>query len=289
MGTKTLISWTDHTFNPWIGCQKVSKGCDNCYAEKLVERHKWTEWGPHGQRVRTSAGNWQKPISWNNNAQRLGVRQRVFCASLADVFDNQAPTGAREELFRLIQKTPWLDWQLLTKRPENFKQFLPQDWNSKTYFNVWLGISAEDQETYDKRWPILGHTDAAIRFVSYEPALGPLSMMYASPGRTAACLLHGHRRRNTFPDWLIWGGESGPGARQMKPNWARSITNECKGFKVKVFGKQWGTYESNPLVCEDGGSVIQAKVIDPPRNGKGGALLDYTLYREFPEWPCREQ
>ncbi len=198
MAERTKISWTDHTFNPWIGCQQVSPACGHCYAEALTKRYGWTQWGPGGERKRTSENYWKQPVRWNRRAAAAGTRDRVFCASLADVFDNQAPEGAREDLWELIRNTPSLDWQLLTKRPQNFAGFLPEDWNGG-YPNIRLGVSAENQEEYDRRWPILAATPAAtpaiIRFISYEPALGPLRLS-AQPEK---------------PDWLIWGGESGPG------------------------------------------------------------------------------
>ena len=262
MAEHTNISWTNHTHNPWIGCQKVSAGCDNCYAEALTERYGWTQWGPHGVRKRTSAANWRKPLAWNKAAQAAGQRRRVFCASLADVFDNQAPPGARDDLFDLIRQTPMLDWQLLSKRPENMDRCLPNDW---PLVNAWLGVTAENQDRYNHRWRILREIPAAVRFISYEPAIGPVSI--------------GH---DTLPDWIIIGGESGPGARTMNPAWARQVKDECLTAQVPVFMKQWGVYRSNPLVYEDDLPIHEAKRMDPPANGKGGALLDGALWRKFP-------
>src|SRR5580692_7935980 len=121
MGENSKIEWCDHTFNPWIGCQKVSPGCDHCYAETQNNLRKWNggKWGPHAPRKRTSEANWKKPLQWQKRAAEFSGRRRVFCASLADVFDNKAPDGARDDLFDLIRETPSLDWLLLTKRPEN--------------------------------------------------------------------------------------------------------------------------------------------------------------------------
>ena len=263
MAERTGIAWTDHTFNPWIGCQAVSPGCLNCYAETIVIWRGWTQWGPGGKRVRTSEGYWKQPLRWERRAETSGQREKVFCASLADVFDNQAPEGAREELWELVHQTTHLDWQLLTKRPQNMAEMLPADWG-EGYPNVWLGISAENQEEYDRRWPLLAQTPAALRFISYEPALGELT-------------LKGHEAR---PDWLIWGGESGRGCRPMDPMWARRITVECRESGVAVFGKQWGDHRHSPLVLEQGMSVKDAKLLDPHK--KGGALLDGELIREFP-------
>ena len=263
MADVTGIDWTDSTFNPWIGCQAVSPGCLNCYAETMNKWTGWTQWGPGGKRVRTSASTWRKPLAWDRKAAAEGVRRMVFCASLADVFDNQAPEGARDDLWDLVRNTLNLDWQILTKRPRNFAQLLPCDWG-EGYPNVWLGISSEDQAEYDRRWPLLAATPAVVRFVSYEPALGPLT-------------LAGHDAK---PDWVIWGGESGPGARPMDPQWAWDITTEALSEGVAVFGKQWGSYANNPLVTEMGLTVPEARVMDP--YGKGGALLDGQLWREFP-------
>src|SRR5262249_10359176 len=149
------IEWTTHTFNPWIGCQKVSPGCDHCYAEAMMD-HRWGKvtWGPHGARVRTSEANWKQPLKWAKAAHASGTRPRVFCASLADVFDNEVPGYYRGDLLNLIRKTPDLDWLLLTKRPENISRMLPDDWPAR-FPNVWLGATCEDQEHYDRRWPIL--------------------------------------------------------------------------------------------------------------------------------------
>ena len=209
MGENSKIEWTDHTFNPWIGCQHVSPGCDHCYAETMMDhRYHRVEWGPHGKRVRTSEANWRKPLQWAKDARNEGIRARVFCASLADVFDNKADPTWRVDLFNLIAKTPELDWLLLTKRPENCKKMLPADWGDG-YANVWLGTTTENQKYYDHRWPILSEIPAKVHFISYEPALGPLQVTEISA--------------RDYPDWVICGGETGTGARYMKPKWALPI------------------------------------------------------------------
>ena len=167
MGESTEISWCDHTFNPWIGCARVSAGCDNCYAESMAKRYGWHDWKNETPRHLTSDAYWRQPIRWNINARAAGVPARVFCASLADVFDPHAPAGARERLWELIAETPWLNWLILTKRPSPMRTMLPcvpqrlaVDWP-----NVWLGVSAEDQATYDQRMPLLGRdvADGAVR------------------------------------------------------------------------------------------------------------------------------
>jgi protein gp37 len=237
MGEKTEIAWCDSTFNPWIGCQKVSAGCDNCYAETLMDkRYHKVEWGPHGERKRTSEENWKLPLRWARKAReavedfnegmltRRPHRPRVFCASLADVFDNQVPEQWRADLFRLIGETPELDWLLLTKRPENISRMMARCWGIEEdpIPNLWLGTTCEDQAAYDRRWPILQDIPARVRFISYEPAIGPLDMI-------------DYREK---PDWLICGGESGRGFRSMQDRWAYDIMDQCELFNVPFFMKQ---------------------------------------------------
>ena len=231
MGEVTDIIWCDSTFSPWIGCQKVSDGCLKCYAEAMMDKRLGkVQWGPHGERKRTSAANWRNPITWNKHhaafQAKHGHRQRVFCASLADVFDNQAPEGARADLFSLIIDTPHLDWLLLTKRPENIEDMILDiiggDRLEVMPSNIWLGTTAEDQAAYDRRWPILSQIPARVRFISYEPALGPLTM----------------KDHKIKPDWLIAGGESGQGHRWDKPHWYYSIMHECEQEAVPFLMKQ---------------------------------------------------
>jgi protein gp37 len=268
MAEQTEISWTDSTFNPWIGCSKVSPGCDHCYAEALATRYGWVRWGKH-PRYRTSSANWNKPRAWNADGPRFcrihGHRRRVFCASLADVFDNKIPMEWRADLFALINATRELDWQILTKRPQNIAKMLPADW-ANGYPNVWLGTTAEDEKHYHMRWPVLSRIPATRRFVSYEPAVGRLGDLAIT---------------NTLPDWIICGGESGPHARIMNPQWACELRDQCKALDIAFFHKQWGTYKSNPAVWA-GASEADARAYDPPTNGKGGALLDRRLHRAFP-------
>ena len=269
MGEKSKIEWCDNTFNPWIGCQKVSPGCDNCYAEAQNAFRKWNggTWGPHAPRKRTSDGNWKNPIKWNAKARAFkrehGRRQRVFCASLADVFDNQVEPSWREDLFALIRECRRLDWLLLTKRPQNILKMLPSDWGDG-YPNVWLGVTAESQMYFDQRWSLLSKIPAAVKFISYEPAIGPLRLPAHGP----------------VPDWLISGGESGGGARPLKRRWIRDVIADCRDHGVAVFHKQWGTYPNNPLVAKQGMTIAEAKALD--HFGKGGGLVDGDLVREFP-------
>lgn len=278
MGAQSKIEWTDSTFNPWLGCTKVARArgvpsaCDFCYAEKWAKRSGQVEWGGHPRR-RTTESNWRNPLTWNSRARFFqaehGRRQRVFCASLADVFDNQVDPAWRSDLFKLIRKCDQLDWQLLTKRPQNIRKMLPPDWNNG-YPNVWLGTTAEDAAAYKQRTPYLFRIPARIHFVSYEPAIGPLGKL--DP--------HG-----LSPDWLIIGGESGVRSdlfRSTNPEWVREAILECRRVGTAPFFKQWGTYRNNPCVVEAGCSEQEAMKADPPDNGKGGGKLDGVFLREFP-------
>ncbi len=167
--------------------------------------------------------------------QEHGHRPQVFYASVADVRDNQVPNDWRIDLFALILECRRLDWLLLTKRPQNIANYkmLPKDWGDG-YRNVWLGVTAEDQGHFDQRWRYLQNIPSAIKFISYEPALGPLRLPKHEP----------------LPDWLISGGESGPGARPLHPKWVRDIIADCRRRGIAPFHKQWGTYASSPLVVE---------------------------------------
>ena len=213
MGENSKIEWTDHTFNPWVGCTKVGPPCDNCYAEAWAARCGQVQWGPHAERKRTSAANWKKPLTWNTEAKRAGVRRRVFCASLADWLDNQVPDGWRDDLAELIDGTPHLDWLLLTKRIQNFGKHAP--WHDDDIPpNVWLGITCGDQGEFDRDWWRLRALEPPVRFISYEPALGPLRVE--------------HIVIDIAPDWIICGGESGPKARMMNPRWAANLLRDCR-------------------------------------------------------------
>ncbi|WP_273785572.1 phage Gp37/Gp68 family protein [Brucella intermedia] len=268
MAMNSTIEWTDHTFNPWTGCTNISPGCDNCYAEAWSKRSGHVKWG-NSPRKRTTEAYWKAPHIWQQKAAAFAAqharRQRVFCASLADVFDNQVDPSWRADLFRVIRDTPSLDWQLLTKRPQNIRKMLPEDWGTAGYPNVWLGFTAEDQIRFDQRKRFLAEIPAAVWFVSYEPAIGPLRIAESDPK----------------PHWLISGGESGHNARPMNCQWARDIVNDCNKFGIAAFHKQWGAYGNNPMVSEQGMIVADVKLADP--YGKGGGLLDGRLVREFPK------
>lgn len=213
VGENSAIEWTDHTMNFWVGCTKVSPACDHCYAEAWAKRtgqaYLW-----NGGRKRTAPANWRKPHKWSD--------ARVFTNSLADFFDNRVPDKWRHDAWDVIKYTPTLTWMILTKRPQNIPEMLPADWASG-WHNVWLGITAENQEEYDRRARHLYKVPAAVRFISYEPAIGPLELDNDAP-----------------LDWVICGGESGPGARPMAFAWAREMRDQCKRQGICFFMKQIG-------------------------------------------------
>lgn len=268
MAEQSKIEWTDHTFNPWEGCQKVAPECDNCYAEARDVRFTGgTHWGPKAARRRTSAQNWNKPRRWNAQAEAFhathGRRQRVFCASLADVFDNAVVTSWRDDLWAVIRECDQLDWLLLTKRPQNIAKMLPDDWGNG-WPHVWLGTSAGTQKTAEQNIPHLVATPASVRFVSVEPMLGKVVLdcldhvtedefgkfpcfLDALTGRVtigdfADQELDSGHQLDPGLDWVICGGESGPNARPMHPDWARALRDQCTAAGVAFFFKQWGNW-----------------------------------------------
>ncbi len=338
MSENSSIEWTDHTFNPVRGCAKVSPGCKNCYAARDALRFPGIRgiWGDSGTRIVAVPDAWKAPVKWNRLAASCGThegatdcpicsgplgphRPRVFCASLADVFEDWqgdlrfpaeiAPQGwvtarwnghelvrefddtpmpadqrkatmddLRTELFRLIEETPNLDWQLLTKRPENVMRMVPEHWREGFPSNVWMGTTVEDQQRADERIPVLLKIPAKVRFLSCEPLLGPVKLLYVDfpmAWKIAKSSVSHHDKcsfkvaegailcdcdvLNKFNPlegihWVICGGESGPGARPMHPEWARSLRDQCTAAKVPFFFKQWGEWGLNaPLkgeVCD---------------------------------------
>lgn len=295
MSEQTKIEWADSTFNPWTGCTKISPACDHCYAESWSNRAGQTvgKWGPGAPRVRTSAANWKHPERWNRepfwqceNCRWRGddrevkkgghcpgcaygvlapARRRVFCASLADVFDNEVDPAWRAELFALIANTPNLDWLLLTKRIGNVASMIAAPGMQKCGLppNVWLGATICNQAEADRDIPKLLATPASVRFLSIEPMLGQVDLYAAIPcdhetgiqcPDTGAWECSRCERQTAVEhleglDWVICGGESGPHARPMHPDWARSLRDQCADASVPFLFKQWG--EWSQYVNED--------------------------------------
>jgi protein gp37 len=250
MSENSKIEWTDHTFNPWEGCQKVGPGCDHCYAETRNARFAGgtaINWGPGAPRRRTSPANWRKPLQWNKAHAEFfakhGRRQRVFCASLADVFDNEVDPQWRRDLFDLIELTPNLDWLLLTKRIGNVRRMLPTIGWLGARDNVWLGATIVNRAEADRDIPKLLAVLARVRFLSMEPLLGPVDLTNVwMPDGDALGIALFSQGTGTGIDWVIAGGESGPGARPMHPVWARDIRDQCEEAGVPFLFKQWGEW-----------------------------------------------
>ena len=259
MGDLSGIEWTDSTFNPWIGCTKISPACDNCYAADWSKRFGDVEWGNHPRR-RTGEKNWNNPRKWNRDADKWeaenGRPRFVFCASLADVFDNQVPTEWRDDLWKLIKECDRLVWLLLTKRPQNIAKMLPDDWGDG-YPNVWLGATVENQEIARKNIPHLLSVPASVRFLSVEPIVGEirlteLSTMAFSRAESLNALTGelsgimgdpaGYLGRKI--DWVISVGESGHNARPADPDWYRRLRDDCVKGEVDFHFKQWGEYDA---------------------------------------------
>lgn len=246
MSANSKIEWTHHTFNPWWGCVKVSPACDHCYAERDSIRYGFSEagahfpiWGKGTQRRFFSEKHWAEPLKWDRAAAKAGERQRVFCASMADVMeDNPDVHPARARLYNLIDDTPNLDWLLTTKRPQNFRRYLPPEWITNPRRNVW-GLTTVESPEYLWRIDELLKIPFAVRGVSAEPLLGQIDLEL-----DRFVLGTGGERRHDL-SWVIVGGESGPGARPMHPDWARSLRDQCVAAGVPFFFKQWGEWSPN--------------------------------------------
>lgn len=326
MGETTAITWTDSTFNPWVGCAKVSAGCKNCYASVETftrrERARGIElWGENAARHVTSDANWKKPLAWNREAAKAGVRRRVFCASLADVFEDRPDlAGPRARLFGLIRATPWCDWLLLTKRPENAARLwaiaaadnalatvddgtldvrVPAD-GREWLPNIWLGTTVEDQRRADERIPHLLRVPAAVRFLSCEPLLEAVDLSDIKVRRSEDVTEYLDALRcdvdseddvafgGRTVNWVIVGGESGHHARPFDVAWARSIVAQCREAGVAPFVKQLGALpqdQGTGLDWPEGVSFLvpgSRVVLD---DKKGGDMSEWPAdlrVREFP-------
>lgn len=283
MAERTSISWTDHTFNGWIGCQHYGPGCLHCYAEALVTHWRKVEWGPNGPRIKTTEENWREPLKWNRQAEADGRRHRVFTASLSDVFEDRKGDvidhngkrlsrprygyhetivesagwdfsgckplrldDLRDRLFdNLIDLTPWLDWQVLTKRAENIRRMVPGVLGGSRYrFNAWFGTSIACQADANRNLPHLQECGdlTPVLFASYEPAVGPvnLSPWLPSPDGFVATKdgpVHVDDGGRGL-DWVIVGGESGPKRRPCEVRWIADLVEQCRAAGVPCFVKQ---------------------------------------------------
>jgi len=243
------IAWTDHTFNPWWGCVKVSQGCKNCYAETFAKRTGNNVWGVDAPRRFFGDKYWSKPLKWNKEAEESGERKKVFVASMADVFEARPDVvDARWRLFDLIFDTPALDWLVLTKRPENYYG-LTATYRENTRFpwhNMWIGTSVENQKRADERISELVKIPTRIHFLSVEPMLEKIDLQ-----------LDGRNYGRDFADWservqwVIVGGESGPKSRLFEWDWARNVRDQCAQAGVPFFMKQGGGHPNKRDQMED--------------------------------------
>lgn len=245
MGDNTKIEWADKTFNPWMGCTKVSPACDNCYAEELMDkRYGRVQWGAGKPRVRTAASNWSQPRKWNRQAEKNGTRPFVFCASLADVFDNEVDPAWRADLFKLIEETPNLVWLLLTKRVGNVYRMMD---GTRMPANVAIGATMANQAEYDRDRMKLAEIKFALHplftFGSFEPLLGLIIL------------------DKNAPDWIIVGGESGSNARPMDLQWVRHLKSQAAEL----------------------GRVFNFKQVGGRTADKGGHYLDGLLHFDRPK------
>jgi protein gp37 len=310
MSDTTKIQWADATFNPWIGCTKVSPGCKNCYAENTTR----------AKRSRTSGATWKKPLKWNktgicvlcgeeaDNEHRHGsvipaIRRRRVFPSLCDWLDPEVPIEDLADFASIVQATPNINWLLLTKRPENFEARMSlawsylvsrhggptvanwvRDWIDPGFKvpppgNIWVGTSVENQEYADKRIPALLKIPAKIRFLSAEPLLGPIEFSDVS-GRSDAIGQLGKQSLDGI-HWVIVGGESGPGARPCNVAWIKSIVQQCKAAGVHCFVKQLGSHVVNTFV--DTGEQTDRIWLSHPKGGDPAEWPASTRVREFPQ------
>jgi protein gp37 len=318
---ESKIEWTDKTWNPTVGCKKVSPGCAHCYAEVMAKRlqamrkpgyedvvdgrGRWTG------RINFVPGRLDEPATWKKPAM-------VFVNSMSDLFASPVDDANIALVFAAMYECQWHTFQVLTKRPERMSRLLSNPrfqhhvgaasyanlaarspdkaailsndelvrdvMDSWPLPNVWLGTSVENQDTANERISLLAQTPAAVRFVSYEPALGPVDFAEAAMKSPITC-------KRPF-DWLICGGESGHGARAMHPDWARQARDQCQMAGVAFFFKQWGDW--SPLSTVDGRQLLPfghyiLPTKDHPGFGfsrvgkkKAGRILDGREWNEFP-------
>lgn len=257
MGKKTGISWTDSTWSSHWGCTEVSPACDNCYAREVATRF-WPKeylWATSGPRRFFPDKHWNQLVHWDAQAANRGIPRKVFVNSMSDTFEDRRDLDpVRDRLFQIIEKTPFLIYQLLTKRADKFEGMIPKSWAEKGWpKNVWMGVTAENQRRWDERVPFLLKCGAAVKWVSAEPLLSDIVADYAGI------------------DWIVVGGESGVGARRMAPEWANNILVRCASSGTKYFMKQKGAVLAAEMGCKE-------------KSGKNPAEWpEWMRVQEFPE------
>lgn len=263
MARDSAIEWTSHTFNPWWGCTKISPACAHCYAETWAKRTGHEVWGTDATRRPLSDRYWNQPLRWDREAVRSGRRARVFCASMADVFElDRGLDGLRERLWKIVEQTPNLDWLLLTKRPHLVRRMVP--WTSEWPAHVWLGTTVENQHFADRRIGFLLKVPCRYRFLSCEPLLGPIDL--------SAYIEELH--------WIIAGGESGSQARPTHPDWIRMLRDQCVSARVAFHFKQWGNWYPQQT-GEHGDEGAVTSFVKMSRK-KAGRTLDGRTWDQLP-------
>lgn len=248
MSENSAITWCDHTFNPWWGCFKISPGCKHCYADAFDHRLGGKHWGKEAPRKFFGAKHWNEPERWAAKALKLRRRERVFCASMADWAENRADLDvSRARLFSLIKRTEAsLDWLLLTKRIEDAIALLPWDYDDRPWPNIWLGCTVEDSD-HAWRANFLKKFPAAVRFVSWEPALGPI---------------HEHIPTWDGIHWLVCGDESGRVRRPAEVDWFRAARDACERKGIRFHFKQWAGADADGIEGKRTGGKIHLPVLD---------------------------
>lgn len=279
MAKTTKIQWADATWNPFIGCTKVSPACDNCYAEGWAKRCG----RDFSKVVRAATGTFHAPLTWKEP-------KRIFVCSLSDFFHADILRADRHDAIRTMRHAPQHTYLLLTKRPENIKPMLAgTSWALGLPDNVWLGVTVENQEQANKRIPLLLQVPARVLFVSCEPLLGPVDLTWWMGGQVCrvhlrsefeTCMSSIHRAEDfgSGLDWVIAGGESGPHARPMHPSWPRALRDQCAASVVPFMFKQWGEY-APPDQCEPGLEFLEYAQSVGPVQGAGGTVIDYSPAR----------
>jgi protein gp37 len=303
----TKIEWAEKVWNPVVGCTKISPGCQNCYAERMAARLENIAYKTGNQKLHDKYyptincnGTWTGKVSLCPDALDEPLRwkkpSRIFVCSMGDLFHEDVPFGFISKVFATMWVAEWHTFLVLTKRPERMREFIceyPPEFiiENEPSKNIWLGVTAENQEQADKRIPILLQIPAAVRFVSVEPMLGPVDLLsndyLGGCINCEVCLDNPktciNRAQDRKIDWVICGGESGPGARPMHRDWARELRDQCKAAGVPFLFKQWGEYAPNWLYDDNEKEIPGSIWMDRMGKKKAGRLLDGRIYDECPE------
>lgn len=310
MGKTTGIEWTDSTWNPIRGCSRVSEGCRNCYAESVAARFS----GPgqayeglaefrvigEGKPEERTEPHWTGEVRLIESHLRDPLRwkepRKIFVNSMSDLFYERLTYGQVNRIWNVMRQAEQHTFQVLTKRPKIMLAWMLENC-IRPLSNVWLGVSVEDQKTADERIPLLLQTPASVRFISYEPALGPVDLScvpwpngWRNENDAVSDGIDPLRFSASHLDWVICGGESGPHARPMSPDWARAVRDQCKRARIPFFFKQWGEWLPYDQVTELAQDCMSEFVKNdaeacPYRFGKNksGAVLDGVEWKEFPK------